>query len=239
LWLLRDRELPAGEIAGAFHVSASTISEHLAVLRAAGLVQRRVDGSFRRYRADPTALRELRSDVLLGTTSKWTPADDLPEQGLAVRSRSLAVVVETTVEESCGDAFRGLVDPDVFTRWLGVPVTLTDGRFATRLEWGTRVRGVYEIAVPNELLALRWDFEDDAVPVPGSELITYVRFEAAGSGCRVIVHQLAADPQQADFLDTAWSMVLGRLRTGLSDALLAETPSTPRTARPKRRRKTT
>jgi DNA-binding transcriptional ArsR family regulator/uncharacterized protein YndB with AHSA1/START domain len=233
LWLVRDRELPAGEIAAAFQVSASTVSEHLAVLRAAGLVQMRVDRSFRRYRADPTALRVLRPDFLLGPPLKWTPADDLPEQTLAERTRSLALTVETTVDESCEVAFRGLVDPEVFSRWLGVPVTLTDGRFATRLEWGTTVRGVYEVVVPCSLLALRWDFEDDAVPVPGSELVTYVRFEPAGDGCRVTVHQLAANREQADFLDTAWSMVLGRMRAGLADAVQAK-PSTPRAARPKR-----
>jgi DNA-binding transcriptional ArsR family regulator len=235
LWLVRDRELPAGEIAGAFHVTPSTVSEHLAVLRAVGLVQMRVDGSFRRYRADPGALRMLRPDALLGPATKWTPADDLPERELARRTRTPAVIVETTVDAGCEAAFRGLVDPEVFSRWLGVPVTLVDGRFATRLEWGTTVRGVYEVVVPHELLALRWDFEDDAVPVPGSELVTYVRFEPAGTGCRVLVHQLAANDEQAEFLDTAWSMVLGRLHTGLT-AALQDTPAAPRAARPKRRR---
>jgi len=232
---VRDRELPAGAIAGAFDVSASTVSEHLAVLRAAGLVRMRVDGSFRRYRADPHALQALRSAVLLDEPSKWMPADDLPERSLATRKRGWAVIVETTVEESCEAAFRGLTEPEVYSRWLGVPVTLTDGRFATRLEWGTTVRGVYEIVVPNELLVLRWDFEDDTVPVPGSELITYVRFEPVDAGCRVIVHQLAADREQADFLDTAWSMVLGRLRAGLAEALEAMSPAPRRAPRPKRR----
>jgi uncharacterized protein YndB with AHSA1/START domain len=231
---VRDQELPAGEIASAFHVSASTISEHLAVLRAAGLVQMRVDGSFRRYRADPSALRALRPDVLLGPPTKWTPADDLPERELARRARSIAVIVETTVDESCEAAFRGLTDPDLFGQWLGVPVTLDDGRFATRLEWGTTVRGVYEIVVPNSLLALRWDFEDEAVPVPGSEVVTYVRFEPMRAQCRVVVHQLAADEQQAEFLDNAWSMVLGRMRAGLGNALRARV-APPRSARPKRR----
>jgi uncharacterized protein YndB with AHSA1/START domain len=233
LWLVRDQELPAGEIASAFHVSASTISEHLAVLRAVGLVQMRVDGSFRRYLADPGALRSLRPDVLLGPATKWTPADDLPERDLAQRTRSVAVIVETVVEESCEAAFHGLTDPDLFGRWLGVPVTLVDGRFATRLEWGTTVRGVYEVVVPNSLLALRWDFEDEAVPVPGSEVVTYVRFEPVGPHCRVTVHQFAADDRQAEFLDSAWSMVLGRMRAGLSDAVRAGA-APPRPARPKR-----
>lgn len=235
LWLVRDRELPAGEIASAFDVSASTISEHLAVLRAAGLVRMRVDGSFRRYRTDPSALAALRADNLLDAGTRWETATDLPELSLAERTRSLAVTVETTVGEDREAAFRGFVDPEIFSRWLGVPVTLTDGRFATRLEWGTTVRGVYEIVVPPSLLALRWDFEDDAVPIPGSELITYVRFEAVDQGCRVRVHQLAGDAAQADFLDTAWSMVLGRLSSGLAEALQPDRSPPRRASRPKRR----
>ena len=217
-------------------MSASTISEHLAVLRAAGLVQLRVDGSFRHYRTDPTALRALRPDTLLGAPTKWQPADDLPERALARTSRSHGLTVETEVSEDCATAFRGWIDPEIFGRWLGVPVTLTDGRFATQLEWGVTVRGVYEIVVPPSLLVLRWDFEDDAVPVPGSELVTYVRFEPLKVGCRVIVDQLAPDADQTEFLNAAWSMVLGRLHTGLSDAIHRDHAPKPRGARPKRRR---
>ena len=51
LALIWDRDLPAGEIAAAFRVTAPTISQHLAVLRDAGLVTMEVDGNFRRYRA--------------------------------------------------------------------------------------------------------------------------------------------------------------------------------------------
>jgi DNA-binding transcriptional ArsR family regulator len=236
LWLVRDRELPAGDIASAFHVSASTISEHLAVLRSVGLVQMRIDGSFRRYRADPTALHDIHPDALLGAPTKWQPADDLPERSLASARRSYGLTVETEVAEDCATAFRGWVDAEIFGRWLGVPVTLTDGRFATQLEWGVTVRGVYEIVVPPSLLVLRWDFEDEAVPVPGSELVTYVRFEPTSSGCRVVVDQLAADGDRAEFLHAAWSMVLGRLHAGLTDASQSDRPPKPRAPRPKRRR---
>ena len=60
LELVRDRELPAGELAAAFDVSRPAVSRHLRVLREAGLVHERRDGRLRLYRADPTALEELR-----------------------------------------------------------------------------------------------------------------------------------------------------------------------------------
>ena len=60
LELVRDRELPAGELAAEFDVSRPAVSKHLRVLREAGLVRERRDGRLRLYRADPAPLAELR-----------------------------------------------------------------------------------------------------------------------------------------------------------------------------------
>src|SRR5690242_11044897 len=56
LTLVWDRERPAGEIAAAFSLSPATISEHLRVLREAGLLEMTRVGTSRRYRARPEAL---------------------------------------------------------------------------------------------------------------------------------------------------------------------------------------
>lgn len=53
-------ELAAGEIAAHFDVSRPAISQHLRVLREAGLVSERRDGTRRLYRALPETLGELR-----------------------------------------------------------------------------------------------------------------------------------------------------------------------------------
>lgn len=60
LELVRDREVPAGELAAQFDVSRPAVSRHLRVLREAGLVRERRDGKLRLYRADPAPLEELR-----------------------------------------------------------------------------------------------------------------------------------------------------------------------------------
>jgi DNA-binding transcriptional ArsR family regulator len=60
LELVRDRELAAGEIAGAFEISRPAVSRHLRVLREAGLVTERREGRLHLYRADPAPLQELR-----------------------------------------------------------------------------------------------------------------------------------------------------------------------------------
>jgi len=60
LRLVWDRELSAGQIAARFDVTFAAVSQHLAVLREAELVSVREEGRRRLYRADRTALRDLR-----------------------------------------------------------------------------------------------------------------------------------------------------------------------------------
>jgi DNA-binding transcriptional ArsR family regulator len=61
LRLVRGRELPAGEIAAHFEVTRPTISQHLTLLKNAGLITERREGTRRLYRARPEGLAELRS----------------------------------------------------------------------------------------------------------------------------------------------------------------------------------
>jgi DNA-binding transcriptional ArsR family regulator len=60
LRLVRDRELAASEIASRFDVTRPAISQHLTVLKNAGLISERRDGPRRIYRARPEGLSELR-----------------------------------------------------------------------------------------------------------------------------------------------------------------------------------
>lgn len=57
---LRDEELSAGEIASRFDVTRPAISQHLTVLKDAGLVNERREGTRRIYSARPEGLSELR-----------------------------------------------------------------------------------------------------------------------------------------------------------------------------------
>jgi DNA-binding transcriptional ArsR family regulator len=61
LTLVRDEELSAGEIASHFVQSRPAVSQHLTVLREAGLVDERRNGTRRLYRARPEGLAELKA----------------------------------------------------------------------------------------------------------------------------------------------------------------------------------
>ena len=60
LTLVRNEELSAGEIASHFDVTRPAVSQHLNVLKEAGLVTERRNGTQRLYRARPEGLAELK-----------------------------------------------------------------------------------------------------------------------------------------------------------------------------------
>jgi DNA-binding transcriptional ArsR family regulator len=229
LGLIWDRELPAGEIAAAFSLSAATISEHLAVLRRAGLVEMTQIGTSRRYRARPVALEGLHG-ALEGAT-KWVAASDIGERALAETSTHGAVIAAVEVTTDQETTFRAFTDPAVYSRWLGAPVSIVDGRFAATMEWGTEVRGWYELVVPPEIIVMRWDFDDMNVPVPGRSMTGYLRVFQLLRGARVEVNQVFDSPEHASFLESAWGMVLGRLKQGV---VAASDPSFAVSGRPRR-----
>ncbi len=60
LRLVANDELAAGEIAAAFDVTRPAVSQHLTVLKQAGLLTERREGTRRLYRARPEGLAHLR-----------------------------------------------------------------------------------------------------------------------------------------------------------------------------------
>ncbi|HET6937375.1 MAG TPA: metalloregulator ArsR/SmtB family transcription factor [Nocardioides sp.] len=229
LWMLWDAELSAGQIAAGVDLTGGTVSSHLGALRRAGLVSQRVDRTYRYYRVNRPAMEAV-LPLLASSDDKWHAADDLPERALADASLQQWVTVNTEVGLDLEAAFAAFADGNRYSQWLGVPVTIEDGRFSTELEWGTRVRGRYEVVAPPQLIAMRWDFDDEVTPVPGRQVVGYLRFFPQDGGCRVEVHQCAADAEQAEFLSAAWQMVLGRFT-----AYAGSGPQSPRDPRPKHR----
>jgi uncharacterized protein YndB with AHSA1/START domain len=169
----------------------------------------RVDGNFRRYRSDHETVAAIRP-ALAVEDDRWVEADAIPERHLATAHRSQLVVVGVEVELDRAAVFDAFVDADQYSEWLGGPVRIDGGHFAATMEWGTEVRGHYDVVAKPDLIAMTWDFDDDAVPVPGRQLIGYLRFTQDGGRTRIEVHQHAATETQASFLTTAWSTVLGR-----------------------------
>ena len=90
LRLVKNEEMPAGEIASNFPVSRSAISQHLTVLKSAGLIDERRAGVKRLYRTRVEGMSELKAFL---------------EMFWDVRLDRLKAAAEAEIEkeESCND----------------------------------------------------------------------------------------------------------------------------------------
>lgn len=92
LQLVANDELAAGEIASAFEVTRTAVSQHLTVLKGAGLVAERRLGTRRLYRARPEGLDGLRrflDDMWSSSLDTARPLVEA-ERGLSENDASVA-----------------------------------------------------------------------------------------------------------------------------------------------------
>jgi len=87
--LLAERERTAGELVDEFDVSAPAISQHLNVLREAGLVTTRADGQSRIQSLNPAGLDEVDA-WLEKTRSIWSSRLDALERELRAEDAAKA-----------------------------------------------------------------------------------------------------------------------------------------------------
>jgi DNA-binding transcriptional ArsR family regulator len=85
LRLVWSHELPAGEIAARFSVTRPAISQHLTVLKDAGLIAERRDGTRRLYSARPSQL----ADVVRFLGSFWDARLDALKQAAEAEEREV------------------------------------------------------------------------------------------------------------------------------------------------------
>ena len=96
LMLLRDGELCVCQIIQMLRLAPSTISEHMAVLNRAGLVEARKEGRWIYYQ-----LRDGDSPGLARVALGWVQASLLDDKQVRADARRLRVVKRTPVRELC------------------------------------------------------------------------------------------------------------------------------------------
>jgi DNA-binding transcriptional ArsR family regulator len=84
---LADGEQAVGRLAAGLPVSRSAVSQHLKILKDAGLVSERAEGTRRLYRLNPTAVAALRDQLdtywrraLAGYAAVVDPSNTPPEE---------------------------------------------------------------------------------------------------------------------------------------------------------------
>ncbi len=93
---LRDGERTVGDLASGLPVSRPAVSQHLGVLKAAGLVLERPEGTRRYYRLDPIGLTRLqnRLDAMWGAEALEEPPPPVVEIVSAPQPTSAAAPAE-------------------------------------------------------------------------------------------------------------------------------------------------
>jgi DNA-binding transcriptional ArsR family regulator len=79
--LMRSGECPAGDLVAESDISAPAISRHLKVLREAGLVTQRAEGTKRLYSANPEGLKCV-ADWAIARQSFWSGSLDRLEAAI-------------------------------------------------------------------------------------------------------------------------------------------------------------
>lgn len=218
LALLRDREVAAGSIAERFRITRSAVSQHLTVLKQAGLVSERRDGARRLYRAEPQAFAGLR----LLVDDHWElrhPRSPREAEGGSVallRGERVSVEREARIDAVPEEVWQFLVDPDRAAQWMGV---------AARFD--LRPGGRYEVEVLPDLVAAGTFLEIDAPrrlvhtwgwvlgvegPVPPGSTIVVFDLIAEGRATRLrLCHRELPSVATAGSHSRGWAHYLARL----------------------------
>ena len=196
LRLLAERPRTVGDLASGFEVSRPAISQHLAVLREAGLVAADTRAGRSTYRVVDAGVEQ--GVQALARVMADLPGDPVPP-GASVPApvEDEAVVLAVPVRLAQAPALAHFTDPVLVPRWLGERAELDPrpgGVFRVELGGGDVALGTFEAVEPPARVVFTWG----AQGVPGelgpgtSEVEVTVAEAAAGSVVRLAHRGLPA-----------------------------------------------
>lgn len=165
---MADRERSAGEIAEAFDVTRPAVSQHLAALRAAGLVSERRQGTRRLYRARPQGM----AGALLFVQGFWDErlaelrrlAEQPAASPTAPMTERVCVSREVAIAAPPERVWDLLTDGGRTTRCMGRMAELEPrpgGSYRVEVLPGRIASGALVEADPARRLAHSWGWEGD------------------------------------------------------------------------------
>jgi len=218
LRLVRDDELSAGEIASHFDVTRPAVSQHLNVLKEAGLVSERRNGTRRLYRARPEGLADLKEfltefwDVRLDALKREVEKEEKKKHGRKPLRpcRSSGPSRSKQVRRRSGSSSSTLTRR--FVGWPDLHVRSTARRpLPLRGHPGaTPARGEFvELDAPNRLV-FTWGWENEERTPPGSSTVE-IELTPDGDGTSLhFVHTLSS-VESAESHSHGWDHYLPRL----------------------------
>ena len=218
LTLVRERELSAGAIAERFRITRSAVSQHLTVLKDAGLVAERRDGTRRFYRAEPRPLVGLREyldefwDRRLARLRREAEA----EEGQARIRECISVAKEIDIVARPDTIWELLSNPDEATRWMGLSAAFdlrTGGGYRVEVLPGLFASGEFlEIDPPRRLVhTWGWEVAGGGPVLPGSTLVVWELLDDGERTRLRLSHRDLPSLATAGSHARGWTHYLGRL----------------------------
>lgn len=230
---LQEGPRAVGELASGLPVSRPAVSQHLRVLKEAGLVTERQEGTRHLYRLDPAGLAEVRSyfDRFWETALAdfKAAAEERREERMSTHAADLTVRKTVTVAASLEQAFEVFTERiaawwPVETHSIGgdrVEAVVMEGREGGRvyevIEGGEEAYWATVTAwEPPRRVALSWKVNPRAAAPTEIE----VRFTPEGDGTRVDLEhrgfeRLGEEATEAsESYGGGWDLVLGRYAEG-------------------------
>lgn len=217
-----SQELPATAIAERFpDVTRPAISQHLAVLKEASLVNERRDGTRRLYRANTDTMAELRAFLDDYWTSGLERLRDVAEAEEARNRPERQELMAELIREIVIDAppetiWPFLVEPDKHAQWNGTVADIDPqpgGAYRVLMGGESQAAGKYVEVVPQEKVTFTFGWENKGNPIrPGSTTVE-ITLHPEGDKTRVrLVHPGLPDDAISDHTG-GWDHYLARLAT--------------------------
>lgn len=226
---LRTGPAPVVEIARGLPVSRPAVSKHLRVMREAGLVRMREEGTRNLYELDLGGLAELRSYV----ESFWDKALERfrAEAEKEEDMETTVAPVTKSIELRCTPEHAFEVFTDRLADWWPMDTYSVFGAGSVPTFEGRDGGRIYEMSADGATadwgIVLEWDPPRRVIFTwsPGRDTVVSteieIRFEATGGGTRVeLVHRgwerFGADANaRRDAYDGGWEAVLARFAAGV------------------------
>ena len=189
--MLAAEPLPVGRLAERFDVTRPAISQHLAVLRAAGLVEVRAEGGRKTHRVAPGGIAAARQALAalaaeLPGDAGMPPEDPRPVVELDPEPPELALALWAPAPAE--RLFALVTTPAGLARWLGrATVDLRPGgRYRVDLG-GDAAAGTYTVVNPPSRVVFGWGQEGGPLEPDSSSV--EIRLTPSGDGTLVELEQ--------------------------------------------------
>src|SRR4029453_4316932 len=206
--------MSAGEVGSHFDVSRPAVSQHLNVLKEAGLVSERRNGTKRLYSLRPEGLAELKEFLERFWIRAYKPSNAKPRRrsdGSMDATTETAIAERTTASAPRPErVWEFFVDPEKLKRWKGIDAKLEPrpgGVYWCEVIPGHVAAGEYVELDPPHRLGFTWGGEKSDSPTaikPGSSTIV-VELTPEGSGTRLhFVHRDLPSEAAAESHGVGW-----------------------------------